>query len=207
MRIGILGAGKIGGTLAKLLANAGHDVAVSNSRSARSLEGKVKELGPEVKAMTAEDAVRHGELVVLAMPLKALPSLRPYEFGGKIVVDAMNYYPERDGVIHFNERTSSELVARHVRGARVVKAFNTMNFQPLSTEGKRGAPAAERLALYVAGDDADAKELVSAIIDELGFTAVDTGPLAEGGRRQQPGTKVYGKNVKAAVAKRLLASG
>jgi len=119
--------------------------------------------------------------------------LPPEQLGGRIVVDANNYYPARDG--HFPEldddtTTSTELLAAHLPDSRVVKAFNTMNYRPLA---ERGDPDGgdERLAIYVAGDDEDAKERVFHLIEEIGFAPLDTGSLAEGGRRQQPGAPVY----------------
>jgi predicted dinucleotide-binding enzyme len=103
----------------------------------------------------------------------------------------MNYYAERDGRIEFGELTSSELVARHLRGARLVKAFNTMYFKTLAAQGRRDAPVDDRLALFVAGEDADAKAVVSRLIQEIGFAPVDTGSLHDGGRLQQPGSRIF----------------
>jgi predicted dinucleotide-binding enzyme len=205
MRIGILGAGKIGSTTARLFTAVGHEVALSHSRSVRSLEAKVQELGPGVRAVTAEEAARFGDLVLLAMPLKATPSLRDYELGGKLVVDAMNYYPERDGVIDFKGGTSSELVARYAQGARLVKAFNTMWFKTLGEEGKPGAPLEERLVLFLAGDDAAAKETVARLIEQIGFAPLDTGSLAQGGKLQQPDSRIYNRPMRLKEAHAALA--
>jgi predicted dinucleotide-binding enzyme len=123
------------------------------------------------------------------------------------VIDANNYYPQRDGEIaelESGETTSSELLARHLPGARVVKSFNTMNFKPLGSEGRPAVPQAERLAIYLAGDDDDAKAVVAGLIDEAGFAPVDMGSLHEGGARQQPGSPIYnnpmtGREAEAAV--------
>jgi predicted dinucleotide-binding enzyme len=120
-------------------------------------------------------------------------------------VDAMNYYPERDG--HFPEldddtTTSSELLAAHLPDARVVKAFNTMMWRNLGERGSHG-PMDERLVMFVAGDDQEANDRVSSLIEEIGFAPIDTGSLAEGGRRQQPGS-VYVKELRPAEARELL---
>jgi predicted dinucleotide-binding enzyme len=195
VRIGIIGSGKIGGTLGKVLAGQRHEVAVSNSRGPESLSGLVADAGEGLRAATVEEAIAFGEVVVVAIPMGAYRDLPADGFDGKVVVDANNYYPQRDGhieAIDRDETTSTELLAEHVRGARVVKAFNTLNYRPLGAEGRPGAPRDERLALFVAGDDEGAKRIVAGLIDDLGFAAVDTGSLAEGGRRQQPGAPVYG---------------
>jgi 8-hydroxy-5-deazaflavin:NADPH oxidoreductase len=174
-RIGIIGSGRIGGTLAGLLEQVGHEVRVANTREAGS--------GPEV--------VRFGEVVVLALPWVARDALREYgPWDGKIVVDATNPYGA-GGPVDLGDDTSSEAVAEAVPGARLVKAFNTMLWTRLGAEGKPDAPEDERLAMFVAGDDEPAKVAVASLIRELGFAPVDTGSLREGGRRQQPGSPIY----------------
>ena len=194
MRIGVIGSGRIGTAVARQFVRAGHEVAIANSRGPESLGGLVAELGSAARAASVEEAAQFGELVVVAIPLGRIDELPPQPFAGKIVIDANNYYPERDGEIaelDRGETTSSELLARHLGRARVVKAFNTMNFRPLGSDGRPSAPRAERLALFVAGDDADAKRRVMELIEEIGFAALDTGSLADGGRRQQPGSPIY----------------
>jgi predicted dinucleotide-binding enzyme len=194
MKIGIIGSGNIGATTARLFAGAGHDVTIANSRGPESLAELVSDLGPNARAGTVEDAARAGDVVLVAIPLGAYPDLPAEAFAGKIVIDANNYYPQRDGEIaelENGETTSSELLARHLSGARVVKSFNTMNSRPLGSEGRPNAPRAERLAIYLAGDDGAAKDVVSGLIDEVGFAPVDTGTLHDGGARQQPGSPIY----------------
>jgi 8-hydroxy-5-deazaflavin:NADPH oxidoreductase len=194
MRIGVIGAGNIGATAARLFADAGHDVVISNSRGPESLRA---EEGDGIRAGTVEDAALHGEVVLVAIPLKAHPDLPAEAFEDRIVVDAMNYYPGRDGHIaelDDDETTSTELLARHLEGARVVKAFNTMGAGTLEQEG-RPAGDHSRLALLVAGDDEHAKRTVMDLVDEIGFDAVDSGSLADGGRLQQPGATLYGAEV------------
>jgi len=208
MRIGIVGSGNIGATAARLLAAGGHEVVIANSRGPESLQDLVSGLDGSVSAASVEDAAAAGEVVLVAIPLKANGSLPPAPFAGKVVVDANNYYPGRDGQVaelDSGELTSSELLARHLEGARVVKAFNTMPAGTLGSQGRPGAAAEERLALPVAGDDAEAKAVVCGLIEELGFAPVDSGPLGPGGARQEPGTPVYGVEVGPDEARELLA--
>ncbi|SCL40181.1 NADPH-dependent F420 reductase [Micromonospora aurantiaca (nom. illeg.)] len=191
MEIGIIGSGHIGGTLTRRLRSLGHDVAVANSRGPQSLTDLAAETG--ARAVSVEEAVQGAELVVIAIPLKAVPQLPAALFDGKLVVDADNYYPQRDGDIpELLDRSlsSSRWTADHLKGARVVKVFNNIQAAHLMDEGKP-AGTAGRIALPVAGDDADAKRLVMGLVDELGFDPVDAGTLDESWR-QQPDTPVYG---------------
>jgi predicted dinucleotide-binding enzyme len=203
VKIGIIGSGRIGGTLTKLLASKGKEVAVSNSRGPESLADLVGAAGGGTRAATVEEAARFGELVIVALPVVAYSDLRRDAFEGKVVVDAGNYYPARDGQIEAldkDELTSTELLAEQLPGSRPVKAFNTLNYRVLESEGQPDAPRAERLVVFVAGDDSAAKAQVSELIEELGFAAVDSGSLAEGGRRQQPGGAVYNEPMHVAEA-------
>lgn len=207
MRIGIIGAGMIGGSLAALFGECGHDVLLSNSRGPHTLRDQVATLPATVRAETVEDAARGGDVVVLAIPLYRFTDLPADAFAGKIVVDAGNYYPSRDGVLpqlESGQTTSSEIIAGHLNGAHVVKAFNTIYFQNLRDDGRPDVPDDDRVAIPLAGDDAEAKSVVAELIHEIGFAPVDTGSLAEG-RRQEPGTPVYGQVVGPAEARKLLA--
>ncbi|MFD6696940.1 NADPH-dependent F420 reductase [Micromonospora aurantiaca (nom. illeg.)] len=191
MEIGIIGSGHIGGTLTRRLRSLGHDVAVANSRGPQSLTDLAAETG--ARAVSVEEAVQGAELVVIAIPLKAVPQLPAALFDGRLVVDADNYYPQRDGDIpELLDRSlsSSRWTADHLKGARVVKVFNNIQAAHLMDEGKP-AGTAGRIALPVAGDDADAKRIVMELVDELGFDPVDAGTLDESWR-QQPDTPVYG---------------
>jgi predicted dinucleotide-binding enzyme len=194
MHIAILGSGKIGATLARRLTETGHEVTIANSRGPASLEQLVGELGPRAHAASdVAAAARAGEVVVLALPFLLYDRLPAAELEGKVVVDAMNYYPARDGQVSElddDSTTSSELLAGRLPGARVVKAFNTMLWTTLGAEG-RPAGDPERLVLFLAGDDDEAKAAVASLADAIGFDTVDHGGLAEG-RRQQPGAPVYG---------------
>ena len=191
MEIGIIGSGHIGGTLTRRLRSLGHDVAVANSRGPQSLSDLAAETG--ARAVSVEEAVQGADLVVIAIPLKAVPQLPAALFDGKLVVDANNYYPQRDGdIAELLDRSlsSSRWTADHLKGARVVKVFNNIQAAHLMDEGKP-AGTAGRIALPVAGDDADAKRIVMGLVDELGFDPVDAGTLDESWR-QQPDTPVYG---------------
>ncbi|GAC1344637.1 MAG: NAD(P)-binding domain-containing protein [Candidatus Dormibacteria bacterium] len=206
MRIGIIGSGRIGGTLAGLLTRAGHDVWLANSRGPASLAGTVAELGAHAHAATAEQAAEQGEVVIVSIPLGNYRDIPAAPLAGKVVVDTNNYYPDRDGQFpELDERrtTSSELLARHLAGARVVKAFNTIYFMQLREDGRPAAAPARR-ALPIAGDDAEAKQIVTRLLDEIGFDAVDLGPLREG-HRQQPGSAIYNIPQTAAQLREALA--
>jgi 8-hydroxy-5-deazaflavin:NADPH oxidoreductase len=191
--LGLIGSGSIGGTLAKLAVDGGLDVVLSNSRGPETLADLVAELGPHARAATAEEAARAGDLVVVTIPFHAYKQLPSEAFAGKVVLDTNNYYPQRDGVfpeLDSEETTSSELLQRHLDRSHVVKAFNNIFFKHLAALPRpTGAP--DRSALAIAGDDADAKAQATALLDKLGYDAVDAGPLAEGWRFQ-PGTPAYG---------------
>lgn len=208
MRIGIVGSGRIGGTMMRLVVAHGHQVAIANTRGPFSLPGLGAELGGRARAATAREAAIGGEAILLALPFGRYRELPVEPFGRKIVVDATNYYADRDGSIgelDADRITSTELIAQHFERARVVKAFNTMNYKTLATAGQTDAPREERLALFLAGDDPDAKVLVAELIEQLGFAAVDTGSLARGGRLQQPGSAIYNTPLHAADAEAALA--
>jgi 8-hydroxy-5-deazaflavin:NADPH oxidoreductase len=206
VNIGILGAGNIGSSVARLFAAAGHDVRIASTHDPRSLEAKAHALGERVHAATPQDAVAFGDVVLLAVPWShredAIPEAGPYD--DKIVIDAMNPYTEDFEIEDLGDRTSSEIIQTLVPGARLVKAFNTLNYRWLASEGKPKGTRG-RLAIFLAGDDAAAKALVAKLIDESGFEPVDTGSLAEGGRKQQPGSPIYNVEITASEAKRKLA--
>jgi predicted dinucleotide-binding enzyme len=205
MKIGIIGSGNIGATLANLFAKVGHQVRISNSRGPVSLKALVKSIGSNnVTAATPEAAVRFARVVLLAIPWRTRHELPPYDlFKGKIVIDAMNPYSETFEVIDLDNTTSSEEVSKQLPSARLVKSFNTMYYEMLRTGGRKSED--ERLVLFVAGDDTDAKAVVSKLIDEIGFAPVDTGSLREGGRKQQPGSSIYNDPMTVEVAYKRLA--
>jgi predicted dinucleotide-binding enzyme len=207
MKIGIIGAGNIGGTLARRLTALGHQVSVANSRGPESLAAFARESG--ARAVTVEEAARAGDVVIVSIPLKNIAGLPRDLFKGVpdsvVVVDTGNYYPrQRDGRIDPIERGATE--ARWVAdqlGRPVVKAFNNIYARHLLERGKPKGTAG-RIALPIAGDDPRAKEVVTRLLDELGFDAVDGGGLDESWR-QQPGTPVYGTDFDAAGVRRGLA--
>lgn len=207
MKIGIIGAGMIGGTLGRLLVERGHQVALSNRRGPQSLQALLAELGPNAHAMSVDDAARWADLVVLAVPWRtpeALPS--PEAVAGKVVVDAMNPYSAWGGTISLGDSTSSEETRKRLPAARLVKAFNTIYYKHLANDGRPDLPEDERRAIFVAGDDAAAKVEVAALIRELGFAAVDGGSLRDG-HRLQPGSPVYNKQITGQQAREILARG
>ena len=193
--IGLVGAGNIGSTLARLAVATGHDVVVSNSRGPETLVDLVDELGDHARAATAAEAAEAGDIVVVTIPLKAYEQVPVEQLHGKVVIDTNNYYPQRDGQIAAlddGSTTSSGLLQDHLPEAHVVKAFNNIFYRHLATLGRpSGDP--ERGALAIAGDDEDAKRTVTTLLDELGYDTVDAGPLSEG-RRFQPDTPAYGLN-------------
>jgi 8-hydroxy-5-deazaflavin:NADPH oxidoreductase len=185
--IGLIGSGNIGSTIARLAVDAGYDVVLSNSRSPETLADLVDSLGPQARAATAAEAAAAGDIVVVTVPLKAYRQVPVDPLRGKVVIDTNNYYPDRDGEfpeLEAETTTSSELLQRHLPASQVVKAFNQIYYADLATQGQpAGTPG--RRALAIAGDDADAKKTVGALIDEFGYDVVDVGPLAEGWRYQR----------------------
>jgi 8-hydroxy-5-deazaflavin:NADPH oxidoreductase len=201
MRIGIIGAGFIGGTLTRRLTALGHEVTVANSRDPQTLRELAEETG--ATAVWAAEVARNAELLILSIPQKNVPDLAPdllAELPDAVpVIETNNYYPQqRDGYIAEIEAGTPESVwvAQHL-GHPVFKVFNGIYWKHLLEKGAAsGTPG--RIALPVAGADGPGKDLVFAVVDELGFEPIDGGPLDESWR-QQPGTPVYGKDFDAAA--------
>ena len=190
---GFIGSGNIGTTVARLAVDAGHNVVMSNSRGPDTLGDLVKELGPNARAATAEQAGTAGDVVVVTIPLKNYRDVPVDALRNKVVIDTMNYYPERDGQIaelDNESTTTSELLQAHLPDSNVVKAFNNIYFEHLAALA-RPKGAYDRSALAIAGDDGDAKITVTRLLDEIGYDTVDLGPLAEGWRTQRD-TAAYG---------------
>lgn len=182
MKIGIIGAGFIGRALARLAVSGGHDVMIANSRGPETLTSTAVALS--CRTGTVQAAAAHGDVVVVTIPFRAIFDLDPAPFAGRIVIDTNNYYPERDGVfpaLDDNSDTTGAMLARHLAGARVVKAFNAILQGDLEAD-PRPRGAAGRRALPLAGDDAEARAIVAALMDEFGFDPVDVGPMAESWR-------------------------
>src|SRR5215211_3909264 len=168
MRIGVIGSGNIGGTVATHLARAGHEVQIANSRGPQSLRDLAAD---QLTPATIEAAAEHGEVVVVATPLTAYAALPAQALAGTVVVDAGNYYPSRDGriaALDDDGTTSTEWLAARLPGARVVKAFNTVFWEILRDKGDPQA-GDDRLVVLVAGDDEGAKETVGGLIEDIGF--------------------------------------
>lgn len=207
MKVGIIGTGAIGGTLARKLRALGHQVRVANSRGPASLAALA--MATDVRAVTVEEAVREAELVIICIPESRVPDLPRGLFDrvpeDVIIVDTGNYYPSwRDGRIEAIERgaTESGWVAS-VIGRPVLKVFNSILAHSLA-EGGRPRGARDRIALPIAGDDPRGKSTLIALLDELGFDAVDAGTLDESWR-QQPGTPVYCTDLSSDGVRRALA--
>ena len=203
MKIGIIGAGHIGGVLTRRLTQLGHDVTVANSRKPETLTDLAAETGARAGRLT--DAARDKDVVIVTIPEKSVPELPKglFKHSRAVVVDTGNYYPQRDGRIGAIESgtTESRWVSEQL-GHPVVKAFNTIQSGHLLNDG-RPAGDRERIALPIAGDDPNAKAVVSRLIDELGFDAVDAGGLDDSWR-QQPGAPVYGADLPADKARHAL---
>jgi predicted dinucleotide-binding enzyme len=190
--VGIIGTGRIGGTVARLAVASGHTVVVSNSRGPETLTDLVAELGPRARAATPAEAAEAGDLVVLSVPVRAYTAVPVEPLKGKTVLDTINYDPRLHGHIaelDHSSITTSELVQEQLPASHVVKALNNIFFQTLRALARpSGAP--DRTALPIAGDDPDAKAEASRFLDAIGYDAVDAGPLAEGWR-WQPGTPAH----------------
>jgi predicted dinucleotide-binding enzyme len=190
--IGVIGTGMIGGQVANLAIAAGLNVIISNSRGPGTLADLVAELGERARAATPAEAAREADLVVASIPFAAYTKLPAEALSGKIVVDTMNFYPERDGdmpEVKTDTIATSELVQRHLAHSHVVRALNTIDWVRLF---KRARPAGtpDRSALPIAGDNADAKAAVARFLDAIGYDAVDMGPLDESWR-SEPTMPVY----------------
>lgn len=190
MEIGIIGSGNIGSTLAGYLTALGHHVLIANSRGPETLSDIAANTG--ATATTSEQAAGAKDLVIIAIPQKAMVNL-PIDIlssSNAIIVDAGNYYPSRDGSVTEieNGATDSEWVSK-VIGHPVIKAFNNIVASSLAS---KAAPSgdADRISLSVAGDDAEQKKIVMKLVDEIGFDAIDGGLLSESWR-QQPGEPAY----------------
>lgn len=189
--LGILGAGRVGTAIAREALTAGYDVLLAASGDPAAIELIAKIMAPGARPVTAAQAVGSADLVILALPYPKYDSLDPDMFRGRTVIDAMNYWSPTDGAVPALEgvSSSSELVARHLAGARVVKTLNHIGYHELATEAASPGTAGRR-ALAVAGDDDAARQSAMQLIDRLGFDPVDAGPLFAG-VALEPGTDIF----------------
>jgi hypothetical protein len=206
-RVGIVGAGKLGMALARAALAAGYEVAVASSGPAERIALSVDVLAPGAVASTVDSAVEFADVIVLAVPTHRFRELPSDLFDGKILVDAMNYWPDTDGEdpeLAAADGGSSEVVQAHFPGARVVKSLNQLGYHELD-EFPRDPGAPDRIAVAAVGEDRLAVRTVMHLIDRLGFDALDGGPLAKG-KLLEPDGSPYAETFSAdALAKRLSA--
>jgi len=192
LRLGIVGAGKLGTTIARAAVAAGYDVGLSGSGPAEEIALTVEVLAPGARAMTTGDVVRHADVVVLAVPTHRFRELPGDLFAGKVLVDAMNYWPPVDGddrELAAAADGTSAVVQAHFPSARVVKSLNQLGYHELDELG-RPAGASDRIAIGAAGEDRVAVRAVMRLVDRLGFDAVDAGPLGNGVALEPGGSPV-----------------
>jgi 8-hydroxy-5-deazaflavin:NADPH oxidoreductase len=182
LRLGIVGAGKLGTTIARAAVAAGYDVAISGSGPAGDIALTVDVLAPGARAVTTDEVVRHANIVLLAVPTHRFRELPRDLFAGKIVIDAMNYWEPVDGdddELAAAPHGTSVVVQERFPSARVVKGLNQLGYHEVE-ENRRPHGAPDRVAIGVAGDDEDAVRAVIGLVDRLGFDPVDAGPLDSG---------------------------
>jgi predicted dinucleotide-binding enzyme len=199
MRIGIIGVGRVGGTLTRHLAVAGHSLAVANSRGPETLSALTELFGFQVQPSTIIATAAFADVAVVAIPFGRYRELPVAELAGKPVIDATNYDPGRDGrvpALDEDQTTSSELIQEHLADAHVVKAFNAITPDDLHQHAFRERLVGRR-AIPVSGDDIKAKKATTALVEEIGFDPVDVGRLAVGGRTHQPGTFIFSADLTA----------
>lgn len=204
MKIGIIGSGNIGATLARLLVKLGHEVVIANSRGPESLSELISELGAGAKAATAEDAAKQGEIVIEAIPFGKLDTLPKDALAGKVLISAANLYPGRDGDIDLGGVTQTEYLQKLLPDTKIAKAFNTIYFEHLAHEGDPSKPMAERRVIPFAARDSEAETAARSIIEELGFGALFLGDFPKVRGISEPGDRLYNKQLSLSEAQSML---
>lgn len=203
--IGIFGAGKVGTALARLLVASGYDVLITGSPRQTALDLLVSVVAPGARVVTPAELVDVSDVIIVAVPFGKAGTVPWADFGGKVVVDAMNYWPPVDGhiaAIDDDERSTTEINAARNPLARVVKSFNHIGYHEMEDDSMDpGSPL--RRAIAVVGDDDGARAVIAGIIDDIGFDAVDGGALANG-RALEPGHPAFGRELSASELSRLL---
>jgi predicted dinucleotide-binding enzyme len=202
-RLAVLGAGHVGPVIAQVALEAGYPVSIAASGDPEQIELIAQILAPGAEPRWVADAVAAADLVVLAMPLHKFRTLEPALLAGKVVVDAMNYWPPIDGVVELFEDHrygSSEIVQRRLAGSTVVKTLNHLGYHQLDAE-RRPQGALDRRALGVAGDNLDAVDEVADLIERIGYDAVRLSPLSAG-RLLEPGSPIFGATLHRAAFER-----
>jgi 8-hydroxy-5-deazaflavin:NADPH oxidoreductase len=204
--IGIFGAGKVGTALARLLEASGYDVLITGSPRQKALDLLVAVVAPGARVATSEELIAQSDVIIVAVPFGKAGTVPWERFDDRIVVDAMNYWPPVDGhiaLIDADERSTSEINAARNPRARVVKSLNHLGYHEMEDDSMdAGSPL--RRALAVVGDDPEARDVIARLIDDIGFDAVDGGPLANG-RALEPGHPAFGRELSASELAALLA--
>ena len=204
LKIGVIGTGRIGGNLATLWAKAGHELVIS-SRHPEELQELARSLGPKVRAATPREAAVFGDVILISVPYAALPTIGrdlQSSLAGKVVLETGNPYPQRDGAMAEDARRKGTGLAsaEFLPGTRLVRAFNAINYDDLKSQAHRAPP---RVAIPLAGDDAEALAVAERLVRDAGFDPVVVGPLARA-REFDVGTKVYTQLLTAAELRREL---
>lgn len=195
MKISIIGAGHIGGNLARLLVKAGHEVALANSRGPASLKSFVDELGGKLHPVNTEEAISYSDVIILSVHWRTIDSLPVFKVPGKIIVDTTNPYKDDGSLYDLGDDISSTKVVKHFPGGIVVKAFNTIWFKHLAENGNTKLALEERRVIPTAGDDKAAKVKIGKLIEDIGFGSLDTGSLKDGSRLQGVKGILYNKEL------------
>jgi predicted dinucleotide-binding enzyme len=204
MKIGIIGAGHIGGTLAGLLTRAGHEVILANSRGSETLREQVEELGQRATAATATEAAEQGEIVIEAVPFGKLSELPHEQLKGKVLLTASNHYPSRDGAIDLKGLTQSEYLQRLLPETPLAKVFNTIYWEHLRDQGDTSKPLEERRVLPFVASNKQAEDVARTLIEELGFGPLFLGDLPMARGLSETDDRLYNKQLSLAEARAMM---